>query len=241
MSEKITGIVLNVRKYNDRSSVVTLYTRSRGRLSFLSPMGSGKASNARRARLQPLSLITTDLKFKSTVELQHLGSISSPEVWNDLYFNPLKLSLAIFISEFLYRLLNAEMADPELFDFIVESLRLLDRMERGVADFHIPFLVSLLSFSGIQPNTEGYEPGKVFDFNSGSFLWPEETAGPVLSEEESPGIFLISRINFSNIKRLRLSNANRRQIISGLLNYYAYHFPGIGNLKSPEILRELFE
>lgn len=240
MTEKITGIVLNVRKYNDRNSIVTLYTRERGRLAFISPAGSGKASNVRRARLQPLSVVTTELRYKPTSELQRLNSVTPSEVWRDLYFQPSKLAMVVFISEFLDRLLVASAPDPALFDFLIDSIRLLDRLQSGVVDFHIPFLVSLLSYSGIQPDTSGYSPGRVFDFASGAYVYPSEVKGPFLEGVEAESVRMVSRINFSNIKKLRLTSVNRRQILYGLLNYYSYHFPGLGSLKSPEILRELF-
>lgn len=241
MAEKINGIILHTRKYNDRNVVVTIFTRERGRLAFISPLGAGKAGNARRARLQPLSVISTELNFKATSELQRLGSISSPEVWNDLFFHPVKRAQALFISEFLYRLLNATMPDPPLFDFIVNSLRLLDKMTDRIEDFHIVFLVSLLSFSGIQPDINGYLPGRVFDFASGSFVEETDAKGPILRGEEAKAVQFVSRFNFNNMKCLRLTGANRRQILYGLLNYYSYHFPGLGSLKSPEVLREIFE
>lgn len=240
MSEKIRGIVLNVRKYNDRNLIVTLFTRERGRLSFISPAGSGKASNARRARLQPLAEIESEINFKASAELQRLGSVNAGEVWQEIYFNPLKQALTLFISEFLYRLLYAAMPDPKLYDFLIDSLRLLDRLQTGVADFHIPFLVSLLSYSGIQPDLSDYHPGDVFDFASGIYTSPYESKGPALTGEEAKAAAFVSKINFSNMKRLRLTSANRRQILYGLLNYYSYHFPGLGNLKSPEVLREMF-
>ena len=241
MSEKIHGIVLNVRKYNDKHCIVTLYTRERGKLSFISPIGTGKAGNARRARLQLMALVATELNYKPTSELQRLGSLSTPETWNDIYFNPSKRSLVLFISEFLNHLINETMPDPKLFDFIVDSIRLLDKMQQGISDFHIPFLISLLSFSGIQPDTSRMRDGYVFEFASGSFVPEFESRGPVITGQDSKAIHWISRLNFSNMKCLRLNHVNRRQILYGILNYYSYHFPGLGNLKSPEILREMFD
>ena len=241
MAEKITGIVLNVRKYNDRNCIVTLYTRERGRLSFISATGQGKAGNTRRARLQPLAVISTEFRYKSTSELQRLGTVASPEVWTDLYFHPAKRALTLFISEFLYKLLNATMPDEKLFDFLLDSLRLLDKMQSRISDFHIAFLVSLLTYSGIQPDTSGYRDGYVFDLPSGGFVAEIDAKGPYLTGDEAKAVDFISRINYANIKCLRLNSMNRRQILYGLLNYYSYHFPGLGSLKSPEILREIFE
>lgn len=241
MQEKIEGIVLNVRKYNDKNCIVTLFTRSRGRLSFISPAGTGKAANARRARLQPLSVVSSDLTFKPGVELQRLGSVSLREVWSDIYFNPSKRATTIFLSEFLSRLLNTSMPEENLYDFLIDALRVFDRSQDGGIDFHIPLLVSLLSYTGILPDVSTYRKGKVFDFTTGTFQWPDDASPLSLSEEDSRFVRLVTKINFVNIQRLRLGSSNRRRILYGLLNFYSYHFPGLSTLKSPEILRELFE
>ena len=241
MGEKIRGIVINVRKYNDRNCIVTLYTRERGRVSFISAMGNGKASNSRRARLQPLSLIETEVNFKAGSELQRLGAVNNPEMWNDLYFHPVKIAIALFVSEFLYKLLNDTIPDGRLFDFLEKSIRYLDRMKSGISNFYIPFLVSMLTFSGIQPDTSQSGQGRVFEFASGSFVPRQEAKGTFLKDEDGEAVKFVSRINFNNMKCLRLNGANRRQILYGLLNYYSYHFPGLGNMKSPDVLRETFD
>ena len=240
MSEKIRGIVLNVRKYNDRNNIITLYTRERGRLAFISPAGSGKASNARRARLQPLAVVETELNYKAGAELQRLGSVTPSEIWTDIYFHPAKRAISLFISEFLYYLLNATMPDPSLYDFLIDSLRLLDSMDNGINDYHLVFLISLLPYSGIQPDTSGAREGYVFDFSAGGFLPEFEAKGPVIASPDADAIPVISRLNFSNMKCLRLTAANRRQILYGILNYYSYHYPGLGKLKSIDVLRDLF-
>ena len=240
MTEKITGIVLNVRKYNDRNNIVTLYTRERGKLAFISPAGTGKAGNARRARLQPLSVISTEFNYKPTVELQRLGSVAAAEVWSDIYFHPAKRAYALFISEFLLRLLNATMPEPQLFDFLVASFRLLDKMQKGVTDFPLPFLIGLLTFSGIQPDTTGFRDGLAFDYASGGFVSRFEARGPVIEGECARFIPVLARLSFANMKCLRMTSATRRHILFEILNYYSYHFPGLGTLKSPEVLREVF-
>ena len=74
--EKIRGIVIDVIKHNDRHNVVTLFTRDRGRIAFLSPVGSGKSARMRNARLLPLSVIETDVNMRQNRELQLLGAVT---------------------------------------------------------------------------------------------------------------------------------------------------------------------
>lgn len=90
MTEKITAIVIDITRHNDKLNIVTLFTRSRGRISFLSPAGSGKMGRLRHSRLQPLAAIEADINFRQTAELQRLGTFALYTVWNNLYFDPVK-------------------------------------------------------------------------------------------------------------------------------------------------------
>lgn len=273
MTEKMIAIVLDVTRHNDRMNVITLYSRSRGRLSFLSPVGSGKSGKMRQSRLQPLAVIESDINFKTSSELQRLGAFSCLTVWHDIYFNPIKQIITLFLSEFLNRLLRATMPDENLWDYIFNSLRLLDNMQKGVANFHIAFLSSLLPFAGIQPDYSLYRPGYCFDMQSGSFKKYHEAGNkpqdnhdpsnnksnvyslhthidnqipletdknPILSGEEAFMAAVICRVNFSNIRALRLNRTTRYRILQRLLQYYSYHFPGTGNIKSLDIIHEIF-
>lgn len=136
MTEKITAIVIDITRHNDKLNIVTLFTRSRGRISFLSPAGSGKMGRLRHSRLQPLAAIEADINFRQTAELQRLGTFALYTVWNNLYFDPVKRLVALFISEFLNKLLRATMPDEALWDFILNSISLLDNLP-GVSPISI--------------------------------------------------------------------------------------------------------
>ena len=240
MTEKITAFVLDVTRHNDRHNVVTLYSRTRGRISFLSPCGSGKSGKLRQARLLPLAVIDADINFRQTSELQKLGAFSLHHVWSDIYFHPVKRLVALFLSEFLNRLLRASMPDEALWDYIFNSLSLLDRMEKGVPDFHIAFLSSLLPFAGIQPDPSDFRPGCVFDMQAGVFT---SRVPPHRDFAEGRAAFMASllcRINFANDRALRLNGELRLRLLEGLLRYYAIHYPGTSNLKSLDVMHELF-
>lgn len=239
MNEKIRGIVLDVTRHSDRLSIVTLYTRSRGRLAFLSPVGSGKAGRLRQARLQPLAVIEADINFKMNAELQKLGAFALEEVWCDIYFNPLKSMVSIFLSEFMTRLLRATMPDETLWDYIVNSLRYFDKTTGGMADFHIVFLSSLLPFVGIQPDASDYERGDFFDMQSGRFICERPPHSDFLEGEEAAFVVKLCKLNFSNAAVMRLDRGLRQRILNGLLRYYDIHFPGTSVLRSLPVLTEI--
>ena len=240
MTEKFTAIVLDITRHNDKHNIVTAYTRSRGRIVFLSPCGSGRAAKMRQARLQPLAIIEGEMRFSQTAELQKLGAFALHEVWTDIYFHPVKQMVALFLSEFLNRLLKASMPDENMWDYIAASLRLFDGMEKGIADFHIAFMASLLPFAGIQPDASNYEPGMMFDLRAGSFTDNVPPHSDYLKGEEARFASIVGRINYSNVMALRLNREGRRLIVSRLLAYYAIHFPGTATLKSLDVIRDVF-
>lgn len=239
MTEKFRAIVLDITRHTDKHNIVTVFSRSRGRIAFLSPCGNGKAGRVRQSRLQPLAVIEGDMRFSQTAELQKLGAFALHDVWTDLYFHPVKRMLVLFLSEFLNKLLKASMPDENMWDYIVSSFRLLDGMSQGIADFHIAFMASLLPFAGIQPDASGYEEGDVFDMRAGGFTHSAPPHNDYLKGDEARFASLISRVNFFNIKVLKLNGALRASILGRLLTYYSIHFPGTTNLKSLPVLQEI--
>lgn len=242
MMEKIEGIVLDVVRHNERHDVVTLYTAQRGRVAFVTAAGSGRGGCLRRARLQPLALIESDVNFRSNKELQMLGGFSLIRPWRDMYFNPLKSAQVIFLSEFLNRLLREAEADRTLWLFLADSLQVLDNLAEpsAIANFHLTFMGSLLPFVGIQPDAETYTPGSSFDMRAGVFTDSVLPHSDIISAAEAPLVLTVMRLNYHNSRRLRLSGAQRARMLERLLQYYSIHVPGIANMRSPAILRELF-
>lgn len=240
MTKKITAIVLDVTRHNDRNNVVTLYSRTHGRIVCLSACGAGKTAKMRQSRLLPMAAIETEMILRPNVEIQKLGAFALYAVWGDIYFHPVKQLIALFLSEFLNRLLRASMPDENLWDYIFNSMTLLDRMKSGIYDFHIAFMASLLPFAGIQPDSSAYRPGKIFDMQAGVFCDSIPSHRDYLTGDEAAFAHTLSRINFYNIRALRLNGTLRLRILKGLLHYYAIHFPGTANLKSLDVIHALF-
>jgi len=238
--EKIRGIVIDVTRHNDRYNIVTLFTRSRGRVAFLSPVGSGKSGRMRGARLNLLSEIEAEVRFRPASSLQMLGAVSLAEVHIDMYCNPVKSTVVMFVAEFLNRLLRAAAPEPQLYDYISGAIGILDGMDRGVADFHIVFMVSLLPFMGIQPDLSGYETGDFFDMRSSVYVADRPLHNDWVGGEEAAGLRILQRISYVTAASLHLNGVRRRRISAGLLRYYTIHYPGVDNIKSFPVLVELF-
>lgn len=242
MLTKIEGIVLQIIKHNDKNNIVTLYTRQRGRVSFLSSAASTKRGKVRNARLGLMSLVESVVNFKENRDLQYLGQVESPVPWRNLYFDPMKSAIAFFMAEFLNKLLNSTECDPPLWSYLIESLHHLDRMERGIANFHICFLIRLLPFMGIEPDLTDYRDGCRFDMIAGTLTDPMAgvTHNNVLDSAVTARLRVLRRMNFRNMHLYRFSVEERRYLLSKLMHYYSLHLPIREEMKSLEVLQTLF-
>ncbi|MBD5303011.1 MAG: hypothetical protein HDS16_08490 [Bacteroides sp.] len=238
--EKITGIVTDLTKYSDKHNVITLYTRERGRVALLSSTGSGKTARVRNASLMPLSVITADVNFNATRDLQFLGNFTRSTLWKDIYFNPVKSAVSLFLAEFINSFFRQSPPEPITWDYIYYSIDKLDKAGEGLANFHLAFLIEFLSFAGIRPDLSEWRSDAWFDMQGGTMTIFPPSHRNYLSPSESKILPLLARINLRTAPVFRFNSEQRRKLLHGLLNYYSLHFPGIANLKSPAVLTEVF-
>ena len=246
MKEKITGIVLGTIRHSDRHSVTSVYTRERGRMAFLTPAGSSRKSRQTSARLQPLSVFEAEVSISATRDLHMPTGVAPVKVWRTLYQDPMKVSVVMFLSEFLQRLLREAPPEPNMWDFIADSIALFDLMAdpSSLANFHIAFLVGMMPLTGIKPDLDGYSPGMEFDMKAGVPVLPFSplTARGVRIDAEKTALLpKLIRINYANARHFRFNGRERTLLLDKILRYYGCHFPGCDNLKSLEILKEIFD
>ncbi|MDE7181054.1 MAG: DNA repair protein RecO [Muribaculaceae bacterium] len=240
--EKIIGVVTDMTRHSDKHNVVTLFTRDHGRVSLLANAGNGKTARIRNASLMPLSVIEADVNFNPTRDLQFLPArFSRPILWKDIYFNPVKGAVALFLSEFLNTYLRQSPPDSGLWDFIVGAIGRLDRADRNAtANFHLAFLIDFLNYAGIRPDLSDWRPDAWFDMQGGTMTIFPPAHRNRLEPREIGILPLLARMNLRTSPLFRFAADQRRQLLQGLLQYYAIHFPGMANLKSPAILTEVF-
>lgn len=134
------AIVLVLQPLSDRAHLLHAYTRASGRINF-KVYGLGKRHAA--GLYAPLSLlqITGDIP-----SLQTAGGKLSSVRSSQLLFIPSststdlhKQTVAMFVSEVLYLTLRHPMPDEEMFDYLAEAIKTLDKTEEP-QNFHLQFL-----------------------------------------------------------------------------------------------------
>ncbi len=240
MLTKIHGLVISMIRHDERNNILTLYTAERGRMTLMSSASKSRNGRLRNARLAPMALIEADINIRENREIQFLGSFSTPAPWKNIYFDPVKAPIVIFLSEFLSKILRTSGSDLPTWKFLVSALAELDGMTEGIANYHIAFLIRFLEFAGIEPDPRNFCVGRIFDLRAGDFTDMHPGHRDVLTVEETALMPKLMRMNFENLHKFRFHVAQRRRLLRIIIDYYSLHLPVSPHLKSLEVLAEIF-
>lgn len=240
MLVKSQAIVLHKLRYNDTDSIVCLYSKDFGRVSYLTA-NHRKSKKLSQATIQPLSIIEYEADHKGSRELQRLKETRLLYSFSGIPFNPVKNGISFFLAEVLYRVLNEAEDDGELFGFLVRSIQILDLCDKGTANFHLVFLCKLSLFLGFYPNVSGYHTNWYFDMNAGEFTPVPPPHNAWLSSGDSHIFACLMRCHFDNMDGLSLEHSKRVELLHYLLDYYRLHLSDFPTIKSLDILQECFD
>lgn len=240
MQIKTTGIVLHSIKHTDSSTIITIYTRQFGRVSYMAYGVNKKKSICRAALLQPLSILEMDVFHVPGKDIQRIKDLKMECLFTGIPFNPIKNSVALFLSEILFRTLRQSEPDENLFLFLENSIQQLDCCEEGIANFHLVFLIKLSRYLGFEPSLEDNN-GKYFDLMNGVFLKDKPLHVHFLLPETTTDFVNLLQTDYTNMHKLILTREKRTNLLKSLVEYYRLHIPEFHSLHSLTVLQSLFD
>jgi len=240
MQIKTAGIILHTLKYSDSATIVTVYTRQFGRASYMAYGANKKKAVCRSAVLQPLSIVELDAVHTPGKEIQRIKEMRALVPFAEIPFCPVKNSIALFVSELLFRTLRRSELDEELFQFLTNSIQLLDCCENGIANFHLVFLTKLTCYLGCEPNIEKNTNG-YFDLINGVFSQQKPLHSHYLLPEVSKNLLDLLEADYQTMDKLVFSRKQRTELLESIVEYYRLHVPDFNGLHSLEVLQSLFD
>jgi DNA repair protein RecO (recombination protein O) len=147
------------------------------------------------------------------------------------------------MAEILYRLVREVEANPVLFEFVWGAVVALDGLDpradsSAVANFHLWFMVGLARHLGFFPGNE-WVPGSRFDIREGVFV-RFEPPGPAFSPDNSALLGRLMTIRPDELGEVPLNRRQRGDFLSAMLSYFGYHLDAVRDVRSVDILREVF-
>ncbi len=240
MLQKTSGIVLHTLKYTDTSLIVDIYTSDRGRVSYLVPVPKTRRRGAKAVFFQPLSMIEYESDFRSRLSLQRLREVRSTYLFCSLPYDPYKSAIALFLAEFLYRVLREDGGNAPLFSYLCYSVEWLDTYQAVPANFHLVFLMRLSRFLGFYPNLDAYHPGDYFDLRAACYVSVRPDHADVVLPAEATVLTRLMRMNYETMHIFTMNRAQRNRCLELILRYYRLHQPDFPELRSLNVLQELF-
>ena len=240
MLEKCEGIVLRSIKCANGTTILDIYSSSMGRAQFSTGRG-GRSHKSGGVLCMPLSMVALEYEYRPKEVIQRLKEWKLDYAPIEMPFHPLKGAIAFFVSELLTRVLLEQEANRGLFDYLKQSIVTLDRCSKGIANFHLVFMMQLACYLGIFPNLSNYEEGIGFHLQEAEFLpLPLTPNAYHLHPDEAKALHELARMNYQNMGLFSMNRLQRNRCLALMLEYYQLHLPGMGALKSVEVLQQLF-
>ncbi len=233
------AFVLHRTPYNDNYSILHLFTKERGRIGALMPHKKGRRKKS-SSQLNNLTEIDITLQLKPNRDIAYIKEFRIINPNHSIQLNPYKCSQGIFISELLYRTLKHPESDIELYNFLSNSFKVLNDIERGMANFYLCFTYKLLDYFAVTPLIEEETNPNCkewFDMENGTFLNTLPASDYILDLNESKHLRLFARMNYRNLYLFKYNRYDRGRILNRLMQYYQLHIPSFRSLKSINILR----
>ena len=236
-------IVFHSIRYRESDLLIWAYTPLYGRQTFLLRGARTAKKHGTVAKVFPLSILDGEVYYRSGASIQYIktwhSALDLSWIRSDLY----KCGIALFLGEILYKSIKEEDANHPLYRFLVESIQTLNDMAYGVANFHLFFLVQLCGRLGYAP-LSNYDPVHTpfFDMALGAFVAPGSISDFLFSKEESLLLSILSSKNHAvEAADLPLNGTQRHQFVTSMIKYLHYHLGFSLDIKSPEVLRQLFQ
>ena len=239
MLHKTRGIVFKTTDYAESSVITQVFTEKFGLQSYIINGVKKPKAKISRNMLQPLHLLDMVVYHKAGSGIQRVSELKSNPPLVSIPYDITKTAIIMFLNEVLYKAIRHQNTDENLFGFIFYSVEWLDNQPSGIANFHLLFLMKLTRYMGFYPELNAETDNAYFDLKEGLFTELKPSHNLYVSAPYTRQFNRLLKFNFENLGLLSFNTEERRYLIGKLLEYYAIHIEGFGNIQSHEVLEQV--
>lgn len=224
MLYKTRGIALSYIKYKESSIIARIFTEVFGMQSYIVNSVRTKTAKTKIALFQPLTILDLVVYHNTRKEINRISEIKCSFNMQTIPYNIKKTSIALFLTELLNKTLHEEEENEQLYEFIHESIVILDGMNEDYENFHLQFMLLLSRYLGIKP----------------------ESSRSMLREVGHAKIYdnkFIEQVDFfiqSNYEQhQKLGKSIRNEILMLIIDYFRFHYDSVREFKSIQVLKEV--
>lgn len=237
------GIVLRTIKYGDSSIITTVYTELFGIQSYLvkGVRQSHKTSAGKAGFFQPSAMLDMEVYHNELKQLQFIKEYQWNYLYEQVLFDVVKNTVAMFVIELLQHTLKQPEANPELFYLIEDTLKQLDKGNDSLTgNLPLYFTLHLSSELGFRMHGSYSWETPFLDLKEGMFLaekpshvyYLEGTMAQITSQ-------LLAVRFYNDLENIQLNRTVRRELLQAYQTYLSLHIHDFGEMKSFAILQEI--
>jgi DNA repair protein RecO (recombination protein O) len=240
---KTRGIIFRTVKYGETSIIADIFTEEKGLQSFIAGNVRSAKSAMSYSLFQPMQVVEMVSYFREDKKvLNRLKEVRLSIHFQHIPFDVKRGAVVLFMAEVLRKCIREQEEEGSLFQFLVETLELLDQKESPIALIPTFFLAQLTEWLGFKPS--GYAPadGQTirFDLKEGITVLDHDPLRDTINPETTQAFFALIEANHQSLKTVALDGNQRKLVLDALLKYYRYHIDGFDQLNAHEVLNTVF-
>lgn len=233
------GIVFHTTRYGDSGAVVKVYTEQLGLQSYMVKGLFSRKSKLKSALFSHLNVLDLVVDRRESKSLHYIREAVTHMPLHLLHDDMARSSLVLFMNELLYKSIREEHPDPALFNFLITVLQILNEPEISLSSFHLLFMLRLTRYLGFSPRIVKVDGGGIFDMEEGLFMDSEPMHRYFIAGPPAKALEELQMKDFHNLGTFEPGRSTRDALLAHLIDYYRLHIPGMGEMKSVAVLREV--
>jgi DNA repair protein RecO (recombination protein O) len=237
MNHTHQAIVISTIRYKDNSFICRMFLEHHGLKTFIVQSAkSGK--NARTNLLQPLSLVEFEAAIRENVQIHRLKDLRISKPLPEIYFNPIKSTMVIFLDEILSKTIPDDYVNDKLYHFLFQALIMLDDA-MDERNFHLWCLLEISRHYGFYPYQESELP-EFFDLHTAAFVSQPPHHAAFLEGEYAKALLELLDKPWYQVQPMALHSSIRKSLLEALVQFLKLHLDNLKEIKSLSILHQVF-
>ncbi len=239
MLQHTRGIVLRTTPFSETSLIVWVYTEHFGLQKYLQKGArrvSKRGGASQQVYFQPAALLDLVVYHRQQANFEIIKELQWHHVYQHLYQQVSRHAVALFMIELLSVAIKQPEPNAELFQFMCSQLILLDEVSPEIIAL-MPswFVLQMGAQLGFGLDADSFDEHTGIDLFQGTH--PHILQSYYVTGWMAQAIYqLLHMENAITLYRLKLSRAERKDLLKACLEYFYYHQPDAGILKSLPVL-----
>ena len=239
------GIIIRTVKYGETSLVVSIFTSMFGLQQYMvkGVRSSKKSASISHGQLQIGNILDLVVLHNEKNTLQYIKECKQPFYYEHLFVDVTKNAVMLFMIELLQKCIKQPDPAPDLYDFIEDIMRGLDKASATqTANLPLFFTIQLSHFFGFRLMDNYSEKNNLLDLHEGKFVSVLPIHQMVISYPKSEYISHFLRVlQIAELEDIKMNKQLRNELLDRCLQFYELHLSPFGLMRSLPVIRVLLD